>query len=55
MVDSLSIDTVKTMTAGAGGMVVTWIEWLPVVVRIAVGVATFIYICAKIYNELRKR
>jgi hypothetical protein len=49
------LDSLKTVTAGATGITVTWVEWLPVAVRIAVGIATFVYICAKIYNELNKR
>ena len=49
------LDSLKTVTAGATGITVTWVEWLPVLVRVAVGIATFVYICAKIYNELKKR
>ena len=48
------IDSVKTVAAGATGISVTWIEWLPVAVRVAVGIATFFYICFKAYNELKK-
>jgi len=48
------VDSLKTVTAGATGMGVTWIEWLPVAVRVAVGIATFFYICFKAYNELKK-
>ena len=48
------IDSLKTVTAGAGGITITWIEWLPVTVRIAVGIATFAYICVKIYNETKR-
>ena len=44
------IDSLKTASAGAGGLVVTWIEWLPMLVRILVGLATFFYICLKIYK-----
>ena len=48
------IDSLKTVTVSITGIGVTWIEWLPVTVRVAVGVATFIYICVKIHNELKK-
>ena len=48
------VDSVKTVAAGATGVGVTWIEWLPIAVRVAVGIANFVYICAKAYNELKK-
>ena len=48
------VDSVITVAAGATGISVTWIEWLPVAVRVAVGIATFVYICAKAYNEIKK-
>ena len=44
------VDSLRTVTAGAGGMVVTWMEWLPMMVRVLVGLATFVYICVKIYK-----
>ena len=47
------LDSLKTVAAGATGVTVTWIEWLPVSVRCAVGIATFAYICVKIYKELK--
>ena len=48
------LDSLKTVAAGASGITITWIDWLPVVVRCAVGVATFVYICVKIYKEYNK-
>ena len=48
------VDSLKTTAASVTGIRVTWIEWLPVVVRVAVGIATFVYICAKAYNEIKK-
>ena len=48
------IDSLKTVAAGAGGITVTWIEWLPIAVRIAVGIGTFAYICVKIYKETKR-
>ena len=47
------IDSLKTTTAGTSAMVVTWMEWLPVAVRVMVGVATFLYICLKIYKLMK--
>ena len=47
------IDSVRTLTAGVGGIAVSWMEWLPIVVRIMVGLATFIYICMKIYKLMK--
>ena len=44
------IDSLKTASAGAGCLVVTWIELLQMLVRILVGLATFFYICLKIYK-----
>ena len=44
------LDTLKTLGVGAGGMSVTWIEWLPPAVRVAVGIASFVYICLKAYK-----
>jgi len=48
------IDSIKTTTAGTGALVLSWVEWLPLAVRVLVGVATFIYICLKIYKLLEK-
>ena len=47
------IDSLRTVTAGASGMVVTWMEGLPMLVRVLVGLATFVYICLKIYKLLK--
>ena len=48
------IDSVKTVAAGASGITITWIEWLPIAVRVAVGIATFTYICVKVYKETKR-
>ena len=48
------IDSLKTMAVSVTGIGVTWIEWLPVVVRVLVGVASLVYLFIKIYNELKK-
>ena len=47
-------DSLKTVAVSATGLGVTWIEWLPVAVRVAVGIASFVYLFVKIHNELKK-
>tara|TARA_R100001594_G_scaffold37235_2_gene67324 strand:- start:1326 stop:1472 length:147 start_codon:yes stop_codon:yes gene_type:complete len=47
------VDSLKTTSAGVGGMVVSWMEWLPIAIRVLVGAATFIYICLKIYKLMK--
>jgi len=47
------LDSLRTVSAGASGMVVTWMEWLPMMVRVLVGLATFFYICVKIYKLMK--
>ena len=48
------IDSLKTMAVGVTGIGVTWIEWLPVVIRVLVGVASLVYLVIKIHNKLKK-
>jgi|TARA_R100000808_G_scaffold20474_1_gene44262 hypothetical protein len=48
------MDILKTMGVGLTGMGITWIEWLPVVIRVAVGLASLVYLFVKIHNELKK-
>tara|TARA_R110002020_G_scaffold84526_1_gene209311 strand:- start:531 stop:680 length:150 start_codon:yes stop_codon:yes gene_type:complete len=48
------IDSLKTIAVSVTGIGVTWVEWLPVTVRALVGIASFVYICIKIKNELKK-
>ena len=38
------IDSLKTMAISVTGIGVTWIEWLPVVVRVLVGLASLVYL-----------
>ncbi len=45
------VDSVKTTFVGMTGMSVTWLEWMPVVVRILVGLTTVIYLLVKIRKE----
>ena len=48
------MDALKTTSTGLSGVLVTWIEWLPVIVRVGVGIATIIYIGVKTYKEYQK-
>ena len=48
------LDTLKTLGIGAGGMGVTWIEWLPPAVRVAVGIASFVYIIVKTVKTVQE-
>jgi hypothetical protein len=47
------IDSLKTTTIGITGIGVTWLEWVPMVVRVLVGLATFIYIIVKVVREIK--
>ena len=47
------IDSLKTTTIGITGISVTWLEWVPMAVRVLVGLATFIYIIVKIIKEIK--
>ena len=50
----MMLDSLKTLSVSTSGMVVTWMEWLPVAVRVAVGIATFVYMVYKTKNEWLK-
>ena len=47
------IDSLRTTTIGFTGLGVTWLEWLPITVRIMVGLVTFVYIIVKIIKEVK--
>ena len=47
------IDSLKTTIVGLTGMSITWLEWVPMVVRVLVGAATFVYIIVKIIREIK--
>lgn len=47
----MMLDSLKTISVSTSGMIVTWMEWLPVAVRVAVGIATFTYMVYKTKNE----
>lgn len=46
-------DTLKISAGGSTVSAITWMNWLPEVVSISVGVLTAIYILIKIYKELK--
>ena len=48
------VDTLKTMSVGAGGFGVQFMSMLPEMVKVAVGIVTAVYMVLKIYKELRK-
>ena len=48
------IDSLKTMAVIVTGMGITWIDWLPVTIRVLVGLASLVYLFLKIHNELKK-
>ena len=45
------VDTLRTIGVSSGGFFVNWLEWLPMTVRIAVGIATIFYLVYKGLNE----
>ena len=47
------IDSLRTTTIVFTGLGVTWLEWLPITVRIMVGLVTFVYIIVKIIKEVK--
>jgi len=48
------IDSLRTISVGSSGVIITWIDWLPVAVRVAVGIATCFYMVYKAKNEYLK-
>jgi hypothetical protein len=48
------MDTVKTLSAGVGGVSIWWIDLIHPMVQLAVSLATLVYIIVKIKNEISK-
>ena len=46
------LDTIKTAGVGSGGFIVQFMEMLPDMVKVAVGVATVVYLIVKIKKEM---
>ena len=47
------LDTLRTTGVGMGGFWISFMEVVPPVVSLLVGVATFIYMSIKIFKELK--
>lgn len=47
------LDTLKTTGVGMGGFWISFMEIIPPVISLLVGIATFIYMCIKIFKELK--
>ena len=47
------IDTLKTSCAGVGGFALTFMEWIPDVVRLGIAIATLAYMIVKIKKEMK--
>ena len=48
------VDTLKTVSVGAGGFGVQFMSMLPEMVRVGVGLATIVYIVIRVYKEMSK-
>jgi len=48
------IDTLKTTCVGGGGLGVQFLEMVPDVVKVLVGIMTCVYLGVKVYKELKK-
>ena len=48
------IDTLKTAGVGGGGFAVQFIEMVPDMVKVLVGIMTAVYLGVKVYKELKK-
>jgi hypothetical protein len=46
-------DTLKTSIVGLGGSCIGFMDWFPEVVSVCVGVITLVYMCIKVYKELK--
>ena len=47
------IDTLKTSCAGVGGVFLTFWEFLPDMIRLGIGIATFAYMVIKLKKEMK--
>ena len=46
-------DTLRTTGVGMGGFWISFMEVVPPVTSLLVGVATFVYMCIKIFKEIK--
>ena len=47
------IDTLKTSCAGVGGLALTFMEWLPDLVRLGIGIVTLVYVVVRLRKEMK--
>ena len=47
------LDTLKTSCAGVSGLALTFMEWLPDLVRLGIGIATLAYMIVKLRKEMK--
>ena len=47
------IDTLKTSCAGVGGLFLTFMEFLPDMIRLGIGIATFAYMVIKLKKAMK--
>jgi len=50
----MRVDTLKTLSVGVSGVTVTWIEWIPWGIRLAVAIVSLMYMWFKALNERKK-
>ena len=48
------IDTLKTSSAGVGGLVLTFMEWIPDIARVAIGAVTLAYMVFKLIKAMKQ-
>ena len=48
------MDTLKTLSVAVGGVSITWMDWIPLTIRVAVGCASLMYMFYKALNEKKK-
>jgi len=47
------LDTLKTSCAGIGGFTLTFMDWIPEMIRIGIGVVTLAYMFMKLRKEMK--
>ena len=47
------IDSIKTVSAGVGGIGIWWIDTVHPIIQLCIALATLIYIIAKIKREVK--
>jgi len=48
------IDTLRTSGAGVGGLVLTFMEWIPDMVRLGIGGVTLVYMVFKLIKAMKQ-